>query len=169
MNLYTLGYQGIDMSTYIETLQHAGVGVVIDVRETPWSYKRSFCKSALASELAKAGIEYIHLRSAGNPKQNRRTASTREECLRRYREHLRNNPEGVADLLAEIRSAVKRKKPVCLTCFEKEPHECHRSILTSALRRKLGALLPVHLQASAKEKIRPLWIPQADDHEAVRV
>src|SRR6202044_2139648 len=74
LDLYTLGYQGVDVDTYVRTLKEAGVGIVVDVRETPWSHKRGFCKNILSSELSKAGIEYVHVKSAGNPKENRRTA-----------------------------------------------------------------------------------------------
>jgi uncharacterized protein (DUF488 family) len=88
LNLYTLGYQGVDVSTYVEKLKAVGVGVVADVRETPWSHKRGFCKNILSSELSKAGIDYIHLKSAGNPKENRRTAPDLAECLKRYKHYL---------------------------------------------------------------------------------
>jgi uncharacterized protein (DUF488 family) len=147
MNLYTLGYQGIDLSTYVNTLKEAGVGVVIDVRETPWSHKRGFCKTSLSAELLKAGIDYIHLRSAGNPKENRRTAASMEECLRRYRRYLEKNPKGVTDLVALLEAAKKQRKSACLTCFEKAPHECHRSILASSVISCMTRLTAVHLQA----------------------
>jgi hypothetical protein len=34
-NLYTLGYQGVDVDAYVQKLKVAGVGIVADVRETP--------------------------------------------------------------------------------------------------------------------------------------
>jgi uncharacterized protein (DUF488 family) len=147
VKLYTLGYQGTDVTTYVGTLKAAGVGVVVDVRETAWSYKRGFCKSALTAELSKAGIEYVHLRSAGNPKANRRTAKTNKECLQRYRKHLKQNPGGLQDLLIVLKSLKKRGKSACLTCFEREANECHRSILTSAIEAHKGGFTPVHLIA----------------------
>lgn len=147
MKLYTLGYQGIDIAKYVKTLRKAGVGIVIDVRETPWSYKRGFCKTALSAELSKAGIEYVHLRSAGNPKENRRTASSTQECLRRYRHHLRNDQKGLLDLIAVLRSAKKRNLSACLTCYERAPYECHRSVLAASVLRRTAKATAVHLQA----------------------
>src|ERR1700751_3489217 len=88
LNLYTLGYQGVELDVYVRKLKAAGVGIVADVRETPWSHKRGFCKNILSIELSKAGIDYVHVKSAGNPKENRRTASDMAECLRRYKEYL---------------------------------------------------------------------------------
>jgi uncharacterized protein (DUF488 family) len=144
LNLYTLGYQGVDVDVYVERLKSAGVGVVADVRETPWSHKRGFCKNILSSELLKAGIEYVHVKSAGNPKENRRTAPDLAECLRRYKTYLEKNPAGVSDLLEVVRKAASRKRTVCLTCFEKDVSDCHRSILVDAMSRQIK-IRPVHL------------------------
>jgi uncharacterized protein (DUF488 family) len=144
LNLYTIGYQGVDVATYVQKLKMAGVGIVADVRETPWSHKQAFCKNIFSSELSKAGIEYIHVKSAGNPKENRRTAPNMAECLRRYREYVRTNPAGVIDLIEVIRAAAARNQSVCLTCFEKDVHDCHRSILVDAMREKI-TIYPVHL------------------------
>ena len=144
VNLYTLGYQGVDVDSYVQKLKAAGVGIVADVRETPWSHKRSFCKNVLSSELSKAGIEYVHVKSAGNPKENRRTAINMADCLRRYKDYLRDNPAGVVDLLQVVRTAAARNLPVCLTCFERDVHDRHRSILVDAMRKEIR-IRPVHL------------------------
>jgi uncharacterized protein (DUF488 family) len=144
LNLYTLGYQGVDVDSYVQKLKAAGVGIVADVRETPWSHKRSFCKNILSSELAKAGIEYVHVKSAGNPKENRRTAIDMADCLRRYKDYLTDNPAGVMDLLRVVRTAAARNLSVCLTCFERDVHDCHRSILVDAMRKEIR-IRPVHL------------------------
>ena len=144
LNLYTLGYQGVDVDTYVQKLKAVGVGIVADVRETPWSHKRGFCKNILSSELSKAGIEYVHVKSAGNPKENRRTAPDQAECLRRYRVYLEDNPAGVTDLVRVIRTAASSNRTVCLICFEKDVQDCHRSILVDAMKRRIR-IRPVHL------------------------
>jgi uncharacterized protein (DUF488 family) len=169
VNLYTLGYQGIDLKTYIETLSEARVDIVIDVRQTAWSYKRGFCKTALKHALATAGIEYIHLPSAGNPKENRRTAKSIAECLDRFRQHLAIDRTGVVDLLAILAEANARNKAVCLTCFERDASECHRSILAAALAEHVASVRRVDLSSHSEEKVRSLRIPNTYDHKAGRV
>ena len=144
LDLYTLGYQGVDINTYVRKLKEAGVGIVADVRETPWSHKPGFCKNALICELSKAGIDYVHVKSAGNPKENRRTAPDLAECLRRYRRYLAANPTGVIDLVSVVRAAALQNRTVCLTCFERDVKDCHRSILVGAMRRRIR-ISAVHL------------------------
>jgi uncharacterized protein (DUF488 family) len=144
LNIYTLGYQGVDVDCYVSKLKAAGVGIVADVRETPWSHKRGFCKNILSGELSKAGIDYVHVKSAGNPKENRRTAPDLAECLRRYRIYLDENPTGITDLIDVIRTAASRNRTVCLTCFERDADDCHRSILVDAMKKRIR-IRPVHL------------------------
>ncbi len=94
-------------------------------------------ENGLSSELSKAGIDYVHVKSAGNPKENRRTAPDLAECLKRYRHYLATNPAGVIDLVQVVRNAASQNRTVCLTCFEKDVKDCHRSILVSAIKRRI--------------------------------
>jgi uncharacterized protein (DUF488 family) len=169
MNLFTLGYQGTNVHNYISTLRNAGVGLVVDVRETAWSHKRDFCKSAFKLKLELAGIQYIHLPSAGNPKQNRKTAKTAQECLDRYRVYLSTSRQGVADILAVIEGAQMSGYGVCLTCFEREPLDCHRSILADAICCIKQGIRQVHLLSSTEQQIRSEGVPEPHDHEAVGI
>lgn len=147
MTVYTLGYQGITIEEYIRTLHENNVKIVLDVRETPWSYKRDFSRSKFVQQLNDAGIEYVHVKSAGNPSSNRKTATSVQDCLSRYREYLSNDDTGVQDLAAHLRAAHIQGSDACLTCFEKEHEECHRSILIDFLYNVIPGLEVCHLQA----------------------
>lgn len=145
--LYTIGYQGKSLAAYIEALVAVGVGVVVDVREVPWSYKPGFSKAQLERALATADIGYVHVKAAGNPATNRKTAKSVTECLTRYRVHLANNPDCLEVLLLHVRAAARTGKPACLTCFEHLPADCHRSILAEELGRLAPELSTTHLPA----------------------
>ncbi|MFF9398084.1 DUF488 family protein [Streptomyces sp. NPDC014744] len=69
--LWSAGYEGRDIESFIASLVDSRVSVVADVRLTPISRKKGFSKTRLGDALAKAGIEYTHLRGLGNPKDNR--------------------------------------------------------------------------------------------------
>ena len=133
MKVYTLGYQHLSLSEYIDVLRASGVGVILDVREIAWSRKPGFSKSQLKASLSDAGINYIHVPSAGNPSSIRKTAKSSKECLKAYQEHLRTNDHCIDELLSHIQLALENGRPACLTCFERLPTECHRSILIEAL------------------------------------
>ena len=146
MKLYTLGYQSLSGQLYLQTLVNAGVGIVIDVRENAWSQRPDFIKSNLRRALATVHIDYNHLKAAGNPSSNRKNARSARDCLRRYRQHLRAHADCLVELLALVREADNRRRPACLTCYERDSANCHRSILIEELRTIAPALNPYHLQ-----------------------
>jgi uncharacterized protein (DUF488 family) len=133
MEIAGIGYQGRSVDDLIRVLSEAHIAAVIDVREVPWSRKPGFSKSPLAASLARAGIHYVHLRAAGNPRENRKTAGSTQESLARYRQHLGNDPA----VLDEIVEAA-RKQRIALLCFEAASEECHRSILIEQIAARHG-------------------------------
>ena len=145
MKIFTLGYQGSSLETYVAALADAGIDIVVDVRETPWSYKPGFSKTPLSAYLGNAGIRYVHVKSAGNPSKNRKTAKDAEECLTRYRDHLTQHPECLDELSALLLKARKQKQTVCFTCFERHASECHRSVIMEELAKREHRLVAVHL------------------------
>lgn len=160
MKVFTLGYQGLSLEKYVETLLTSNVGIVLDVREVAWSYNRRYIKSVLQKTLLEAGIKYTHLRACGNPSSNRKTATSIEECLSRYRDYLKENSECLEILLEYVELASKRNQPACLTCYEHKPEECHRNILTDALLEIVPELKITHLKYIEATKINhaPLFL-----------
>lgn len=159
MKVFTLGYQALKLDVYTQTLINAGIGIVLDVREVPWSYNRQYIKSILQRTLSDSGINYLHLKSCGNPSSNRKTATSIQECLDRYKIYLRQNPDCLNGLFNEIKTASDSGRPACLTCYEKSPHDCHRKILLDFLCETNPFLEVVHLQGElvpAVTKINPL-------------
>lgn len=144
--LFTLGYQQRTQDEFVNLLLDAGVDVLLDVRETAWSHKPGFSKRGLEETLVEHGILYVHAKFAGNPKRLRAAAASHAECLRLYANHLDVNSEideMFDELVGRLLDAGKR---VCLTCYERHPGDCHRSVL--AERWRTGAWREVeHLGA----------------------
>ena len=130
-----IGYQGRTPDDLIGRLKKAGVRVVVDVRELPWSRRPGFSKTRLRKQLEEAGLEYVHLRAAGNPKAIRTTSRSVDECLARYRAYLRRHSAALKTIreLAETQS-------VALLCFESEHEQCHRSVILEEMASRWGAL-----------------------------
>ena len=130
----SLGYQLRSVEEFVGALEEAGVGVVVDVREVPWSRKRGFSKTALREALDASGIEYEHARFAGNPKAIRRNAESHASCLYDYAAYLDERPDVIAELEALVGGHLDGGRNVCLVCYERHPHDCHRATLIERLR-----------------------------------
>jgi uncharacterized protein (DUF488 family) len=135
MQLAGIGYQGRSVEQLVAALRAAGIARVLDVREVPWSRKPGFSKRVLADHLAAAGIGYLHLPAAGNPRANRRSAVSTAESLERYREHLARDPAVLEEIVAAARA-----ERVALLCFEAQRQDCHRSVLLEEIAARHGAL-----------------------------
>jgi uncharacterized protein (DUF488 family) len=134
--LFTIGYQGRALDELIAMLEARRISRVIDVRDLPLSRRRGFSKTPLREALAAAGIEYVHLREAGNPYRRERHTLEVRELLAKYGGHL----DGARDAVLGVAAAVRGKR-VALLCYELDHATCHRSILAPRVARKLGVPL----------------------------
>ena len=148
MKVYTVGYERVQPELYVRTLVEAGVGTVLDVREYAWSHRPAFVKSVLERNLRAAGIAYAHCKAAGNPSVIRKSTKDPDECMRRYRSYLDQNPGSLEELLVLIRSASADGRPACLTCYERDHGKCHRSVLLEELSKLEPQLVALHLEVT---------------------
>ena len=126
LSLFTIGYEKRELDELVAVLRAARVDRVIDVRELPLSRRRGFSKTPLSAALAGAGIEYMHLRRAGNPFRADKADIAR--CLASYRQHLQRSPAVIEEVLEAARG-----HRAALLCVEREPACCHRSVLVAEL------------------------------------
>ncbi|MCI3225558.1 DUF488 family protein [Streptomyces sp. NP-1717] len=138
--LWSAGYEGRDIDSFVAALVDSYIGVVADVRLTPISRKKGFSKTRLGDALAEAGIEYTHLRGLGNPKDNREPFwDGRVEVGRaRFRGLLRSE-EAQADL--DRLAGHAQQSRVAVLCFEKDERRCHRQVVLETVRKR--AAVPV--------------------------
>ena len=132
--LYTIGYEGAEISQFLSTLQACGIQRVIDIRDVPVSRKPGFSKASLCSALEKQGIGYAHLKPLGDPKAGR-------DAMRRgdysafaeiYNTHLalESGQQALQDAVEMAREEI-----VVLLCFERSPKECHRTIVANEMSK----------------------------------
>ncbi len=134
MHIFTIGYEATTMADFLAALKKAGVERVIDVRALPLSRRPGFSKSPLRAALGEAGIEYVHLKALGTPAEGRSAArSGRKEDLERIYAGQLELPEAMVQ--AEQMRELAAEKPSALLCYEREPAECHRSLLLAAVAR----------------------------------
>lgn len=152
--LFTIGYERQSIDTYIDELLAAGVDVIVDVRETAWSYKRDFSSRPLERALAIAGIRYYHASFAGNPKEFRSQAESHADCLSAFENYLASSSHVVEMLDALLQDLFDDGATVCLTCYERHPGDCHRAILAQAWANMRKATV-YHLAASGLPRRAP--------------
>jgi uncharacterized protein (DUF488 family) len=115
----------------------SGVQTLLDVRAVPLSRKAGFSKGVLGASLATRGIRYLHDRRLGTPKPGRDAArrGRTEEMARIFAAHMQSDAAraGLADAVGLATS-----ERVCLLCFEREPHACHRSIVARMIHGEIG-------------------------------
>lgn len=140
-SLSTVGYEGRTADDLVQLLSQHEIQIVIDVRERPSSRKPGLSKGALSQRLAEEGLEYVHLRELGNPKE--------------YRDALRGGwdfDEFAAAFIALVSAQtqalahlhdVAMSKRACLLCFEADPAQCHRSLVAYALAESASADLKI--------------------------
>ena len=124
------------MDRFLTTLKDAGVTTLADVRAVALSRKRGFSKSALRDALAHQGIGYEHFIKLGTPKEGRQAARAGDgDLMRRIYcdEVLTTEPAQAAfrDL-----QTLAEGQPICLLCFERDPANCHRTVLAQRLAKR---------------------------------
>jgi uncharacterized protein (DUF488 family) len=131
MRIFTIGYEATTMGEFLDALKQAGVERVIDVRALPLSRRPGFSKSPLKAALNKVGIDYVHLKALGTPSDGRSAARAgRQQELERIYAGQLELPEAIVQ--AEQMRELATEKPSALLCYEREPAQCHRSLLLNA-------------------------------------
>jgi uncharacterized protein (DUF488 family) len=139
--IYTIGHSNHSALRFIDLLQSAEIDCVADVRSTPFSRRNpQFSQKALMASLKDAGIEYWFLGDAlgARPKdpecwENGKVSYARIAASPAFQEAI------------HALSAASHAKRIALMCAEKEPLDCHRTILVGrALAQRNTALAHIH-------------------------
>ena len=143
----TIGHSNHSLETFVALLQRHGVTGLADVRSAPYSrFNPQFNRKALGDSLAALDIKYVFFGRAlgGRPED----PSCYENGQVRY-DRLAQTPlyrEG----LERIVEAAGRER-IALMCAEKEPLDCHRTILVGRNLVERGAAVAHILADGALE------------------
>jgi uncharacterized protein (DUF488 family) len=140
---HSLGYEQSEPEDYLRRLQQHKVSVVVDVRDVPLSRKRGFSKNQLRAALADAGIEYIHVQTLGAPKELRddlRSGGSWWNYVKHYTSRVLAKRGEDIEFLIDLAG----RERISLLCFEREPRECHRSLVADEMvKRSNGSNLQI--------------------------
>lgn len=158
MVVFTIGYEGLDIDTFMSLLARHGIETVVDIRELPLSRKPGFSKKALSSALNLSGYEYLHMANLGCPKPVRdryRKDGEWQHYTEGFLKHLETQKAGVVELSELVSSS-----NCALLCYEADFNFCHRSMVANAVRDYCGADVE-HIRAAALRTTCPATLRQA--------
>lgn len=140
MTIKTIGHSNHPIERFVDLLKAGGVEAVVDVRSMPYSRRfPQFGRERLMQSLAAAGIlcRYEGAALGGKPKDGASYDALAERP--EFNDALGRLIAGAADIT------------LCLMCAEKEPLDCHRTVLVS--RRLAERHVPVeHLLADGRQE-----------------
>ena len=145
----TIGHSNHPIERFVALLKAGGVERLVDVRSMPWSRRwPQFGRERLAKSLAEAGIAYAWEGEAlgGKPK----TGGGYDDAAARP-----EFKDAIGRLIADGAGTT-----LCLMCAEKEPLDCHRTVLVSRRLAERGIAIE-HLLADGTVR------PHADVEEAL--
>lgn len=141
--LFTTGYEGISLESYLNRLIKEGVKLLCDVRKNPVSMKYGFSRKTLEKACAGVRIEYRHIPELGIDGEMRKKLLTKDDYDRLFDIYNRDLLPIAVKQQNEVLELVNRFERVALTCFESNPRFCHRSHLASALTKQAEEKLEV--------------------------
>ena len=147
----TVGVYGFDLGSFLEALDGAGVGTVLDVRQRRGVRGPQYAwanSKRLQAALDAAGIGYRHLKHLAPTTELRQLQYREDDRLgegKRSRtrlapEYTRRYTEEILDLadLSPIVEVVDQGIRPALLCVERDPEACHRSLIAERLEREQG-------------------------------
>jgi len=136
--LFTIGYEGLSVESYLTTLLKSAITILCDVRRNPISRKYGFSKSTLARSCENVGIRYEHLPELGIASEQRKGLDTQADFDALFDDYERTWLPQQDAALSKICMWIDQKERVALTCYENLPHQCHRHCVVDALEVQLG-------------------------------
>lgn len=131
--LFTIGYEGISLESYLNKLLRNNVKLLCDVRKNAASMKYGFNKSQLENACNGVGIRYIHIPEVGIESAKRKQLNSQKDYDILFEEYILNNLSKTTKQQESILNLLKKNKRIALTCFEADNCQCHRTHLAEAI------------------------------------
>lgn len=131
--LFTIGYEGKSLETYINKLIINDVKVLVDVRKNAFSMKYGFSKKELCNACESVNVKYLHVPSLGIISEKRTELNCQDDYDKLFNEYEKTTLLENYNSLLSVNSLWNSNKRIALTCFEKNPLQCHRTIVARNL------------------------------------
>jgi len=165
--IYTIGYSNHPLERFIALLHQHGVDLLCDVRSDPYSrINPQFNRESLKAALWKVQVTYVFLGKELGARSEDPSCYSNGKVQYEYLAQTALFREGIESLMQRMQDS-----HLVLMCAEKDPLDCHRTILIARHLDKLGIVikhiladgsLETHRQVEVR-LLRQLKIPESDD------
>jgi uncharacterized protein (DUF488 family) len=129
--VFTIGYEGRDIDSFLDALIRSGVEVLVDVRRNPFSMSFCFTRKKLSEYLGRVGIAYKHvpeLGIEGSLRKNLETPADYKKLFEGYKEALKERKKELGEVVS-----LGGRSSIALMCFERDKDMCHRGVIAEWL------------------------------------
>lgn len=132
--IWTVGHSTHTLDKFVDLLKGANIGAVADVRSSPYSkFNEVFNRENLAQSLKERAIEYVFLGAELGARPKDRKCYVGGVAKYELIEKTAIFQSGVERLCEGV-----KKHNIALMCAEKEPLDCHRTVLVARHLMLLG-------------------------------
>ena len=129
MSVYTIGCSTNTLERFLELLKMHNINCIVDVRSTPFSkYTSQFNREGLQGYLKKHNILYIWMGKEFGARRDKKELYSIQGYL--DFEKVRKDSDFLGGV-ERIRNGISKGYRICLMCTEKDPIDCHRTILVA--------------------------------------
>lgn len=137
-HLFTIGYEGVSLEEYLNKLIILDIHTLCDVRKNAYSQKYGFSKAQLSKACKGVGIKYVHIPDLGIDSDKRQTLNSQKDYDILFDEYEKTTLKENISSLQQVLKIIYQDKRVALTCFEKDPKQCHRSCVAKGVLKLDG-------------------------------
>ncbi len=108
--IFSIGYEGHDIDSFLDVLIRNGVETVVDVRFNPFSMNPVFIKQRLQAHLNRVGIGYIHMPELGIDGRYRKDLADDKDYQRLFKFYSESILPKHMDMVCELGELGSRKR-----------------------------------------------------------
>ena len=133
--VYTIGHSNYPIEEFLQLLKKHNINCICDVRSMPYSrFTEQYNREYLRDFLSKIDIKYLFFGEEFGARREEKNLLT--DGLVDFEKVAKD--EKFLEGIERIENGLKKGYRIALMCTEKEPIECHRTILISKNLHKLG-------------------------------
>ncbi len=131
--LFTIGYEGISLESYLNKLIAQGIKALVDVRKNSRSMKYGFNKKQLKNACEGVHIAFYHFPELGIDSKKRKELNSQRDYDDLFKDYSKMILPSTVSSQKEIIKLITLHGRVALTCFEADICQCHRKPLAESI------------------------------------